>query len=63
MSPSIAVKEFLEKAKEDFEEKWKNPSKVSGLRNVSYEQNLSTCMYVCTPLCNPVKLCKAEKPA
>ena len=35
LSASLSVKEFLEKAKEDFEEKWKNPSKVSSQCAVS----------------------------
>ena len=29
-----AVKEFLESAKEEFEEKWKNPHKVSTIKTI-----------------------------
>jgi len=32
--PAENVKEFLETAKEEFEEKWKNPYKVSTMKHI-----------------------------
>ena len=44
----FSVKEFLEKAKEDFEEKWKNPSKVS-VSAFPFYVRTCTC-FLCVPL-------------